>query len=62
MYTYRDHTSFFMHYHLPGPEDAVVHFLTLDFFKQNGVSCVLLNVITSSQPFATFSRTKTSGK
>ena len=27
----------------------IVHFLTLDFSKQNGVGCKLLNVITSSQ-------------
>ena len=27
----------------------IVHFLTLDFSKQNGVGCVLSNVITPSQ-------------
>ena len=31
----------------------IVHFLTLDLSKQNGVGCVLSNVITSSQPVIT---------
>ena len=37
-------------------------FLTLDFSKQNGVSCKLSNIVTNSYMYKTFLRTKASAK